>query len=72
MFLLFQSSEGRLRLICGDHYALTKEYLKGGADVVFDRGALVAIDPKDRPKYDGIIIKMHRLFTFFLVDMFLI
>ncbi len=38
-------------MICGNHFELTKELVGEHVDCVWDRGAMVAIDPKDRSRY---------------------
>ncbi len=38
-------------MICGNHFELTKELLAEHVDCVWDRGAMVDINPKDRNRY---------------------
>jgi hypothetical protein len=48
---LSQNTDGRLKIVCGDFFALTPEVLGGTVDCVWDRGSFVAIDVVQREKY---------------------
>ncbi|KAK3091731.1 hypothetical protein FSP39_022238 [Pinctada imbricata] len=47
---LFTSEDNKIRLYCADFYLFNSE-LEGKVDAVWDRGAMVAINRCDRPKY---------------------
>lgn len=47
----------RLRVLCGDFFALTPELL-GPVDAVFDRAALVALPPEMRPHYAAHLLSL--------------
>ncbi len=49
--LFQQSKDARLKVICGNHFKLTKELLGEQVDCVWDRGAMEAIDLTDRKRY---------------------
>ena len=56
----FQSSSSQgLELLCGDFFALTPE-LMGPIDVVYDRGALVALPADMRPDYAAHLARLLR------------
>lgn len=47
----FVSDDGRIILVCADMFAGTRELLGGSFDAVYDRAALVAIEPSMRTQY---------------------
>jgi hypothetical protein len=47
----FQSTDGRLVVLCCNLFSLSPADLGGQVDYVFDRGSLVAISPSDRLRY---------------------
>ena len=48
----------KIQLLKGDFFALTPEVTKGNFDAIFDRAAMVAIDPKMRDAYIEVIGKL--------------
>jgi thiopurine S-methyltransferase len=53
----FVSEDGRITIVCGDMLACTRESL-GTFDAVYDRAALVALDPSMRRAYVDTIARM--------------
>ncbi|GAB1598651.1 probable thiopurine S-methyltransferase [Argonauta hians] len=47
---LFKSKDGKIKLYCMDFFEFTKDF-EGQVNAVWDRGALVAINPKTRTRY---------------------
>lgn len=53
----FVSEDGRIAIVCGDMLACTRDAL-GAFDAVYDRAALVALDPSLRRAYVDTIARM--------------
>lgn len=47
----FVSDDGRITVVCADMFASTRELLGGAFDAVYDRAALVAVEPVRRTQY---------------------
>jgi thiopurine S-methyltransferase len=50
-FLIFETLDERLKIVCGDFYGLTVNILGGSIDCVWDRRSFVATDVSQREKY---------------------
>ena len=62
----YKSEDGKITIHCGDFFQAKAEIV-GKIDGIWDRGALVAMNPSDRSKYTAIILSLMDKDTVYLI-----
>ena len=62
----YKSEDGKITIHCGDFFQVKPEIV-GKIDGIWDRGALVAMNPSDRSKYSATILNLMDKDTVYLI-----